>query len=105
LTLNGAINGAPFSLDTQAQPLTTAKRSELHIKLDHLPIHSFSAPFVPELRATLTTDLKLTAMMGESITIAQSGSFRVDDFNWNQADLDVSQQLLTWDGSADVVLR
>ena len=105
LTLNGAINGAPFSLDTQAQPLTTAKRSELHIKLDHLPIHSFSAPFVPELRATLTTDLKLTAMMGESITIAQSGSFRVDDFSWNQADLDVSQQLLTWDGSADVVLR
>ncbi|BBB27847.1 DUF748 domain-containing protein [Amphritea japonica] len=105
LSLNGAINGAPFSLDTKAQPLTAAKRSELHIKLDQLPIHSFSAPFVPELRATLTTDLKLTAMMGESITIAQSGSFRVDNFSWNQTDLDVSQQLLTWKGTTDVVLR
>jgi hypothetical protein len=105
LTLSGAINGAPFSLDTQAQPLTEAKRSELHIKLDHLPIHSFTAPFVPELRATLTTDLKLTAMMGEEITITQGGEFRVDDFSWKQSGLNVGQQSLTWKGKTDVVLR
>ncbi|WP_290703357.1 DUF748 domain-containing protein [Amphritea sp.] len=105
LTLNGAINGAPFSLDTQAQPLTEAKRSELHIKLDHLPIHSFTAPFVPELRATLTTDLKFTAMMGEKITITQGGEFRIDDFSWKQSDLNVGQQSLTWKGKTDVTLR
>ncbi len=79
-------------MDTQTQPLTEAKHSELHIKLDHLPIHSFTAPFLPELRATLTTDLKLTAVMGETMTIAQSGGLRVDDLSWIQNDLDVARR-------------
>lgn len=105
LSLNGAINGAPYRLDTQTQPLTEAKRSEVQIKLDHLPIHSFTAPFLPGLRATLTTDLKLTAEMGDAMRIVQSGGLRVDDFSWTQRDLEVAQQSVIWDGNTDVTLR
>ncbi|WP_299197485.1 DUF748 domain-containing protein [uncultured Amphritea sp.] len=101
LSLAGAINGAGFNLNTQGQPLPETKRSELHLKLDHLPLHPFTAPFVPELQATLTTDLQLTIIAGEQISITQHGSVQVDDFNWQQTGLDLSQQQLNWNGQTE----
>ena len=98
LSLAGAINGAGFNLSTQGQPLPDTKRSELHLTLDHLPLHPFTAPFIPGLQATLTTDLQLTIIAGDKISITQSGSVQVDDFNWQQAGLSLSQQQLIWNG-------
>ncbi|UTW05555.1 DUF748 domain-containing protein (plasmid) [Amphritea atlantica] len=101
LALQGAINGAGFSLSTQGQPLPDTKRSELHLKLDKLPLHSFTAPFVPELQATVSTDLMLTIVAGDEISITQSGSVQLDDFNWQQTGFGLSQRLLTWDGKTE----
>ncbi|WP_428036747.1 DUF748 domain-containing protein [Amphritea sp.] len=101
LSIQGAINGAGFTLSTEAQPLPQIKRSELHLKLDHLPLHSFTAPFVPELQATLTTDLQLAIVAGDQISITQRGTVQVDDFNWQQTGLDLSQQQLSWNGQTE----
>ncbi|WP_296061209.1 DUF748 domain-containing protein [uncultured Amphritea sp.] len=101
LSLQGAINGAGFNLSTQGQPLPDTKRSELHLKLDRLPLHSFTAPFVPELQATLSADLVLTIIAGDQISVTQSGTVQLDDFNWQQTGLGLSQRLLTWDGKTE----
>lgn len=98
LSIQGAINGAGFNLATQGQPLPATKRSELHLKLDRLPLHSFTAPFVPELQAILTTDLTLAVVAGEQISITQSGNVQLDDFSWKQTGLDLDQQTLIWNG-------
>ncbi|RTE64454.1 DUF748 domain-containing protein [Amphritea opalescens] len=98
LSIQGAINDAGFDLNTEGQPLPKTKRSELHLKLERLPLHPFTAPFVPELQATLSTDLKLTIVAGEQISIIQSGDIQLDDFAWEQEGLAVSQRSLTWKG-------
>ncbi|MBU2967124.1 DUF748 domain-containing protein [Amphritea sp. 2_MG-2023] len=98
LSIQGAINGAGFNLNTEGQPLPQTKRSELHLKLEQLPLHPFTAPFVPELQATLSTDLTLTIVAGEQISISQSGDIQLDDFAWKQEGLAVSQRSLTWKG-------
>lgn len=104
LSIQGAINDAVFNLDTEGQPLPQTKRSELHLKLERLPVHSFTAPFVPQLQATLSTDLTLTIVAGEQISIIQRGDIQLDNFAWEQENLAVSQRSLTWKGSTDFTM-
>ena len=102
--LKGAINGADFDLDTRSQPLPDTKRSELTIKLDKLPVHSLSGPFVPGLEAVVSVDLTLQAEAGEQISLQQKGSIRVDNFRFRDNSLAVSQRRLFWQGDIGVEL-
>lgn len=103
ISLHGAINGGRFDLDTQAKPLPDTKRSELTIKLERLPLHSFTKPFLPGLKATLSTDLVISAeMTGENAKITQQGTLRLDDLAWQDDALALKQQSLSWQGDVAV---
>lgn len=102
--LKGAINGADFDLDTRSQPLPDTKRSELTIKLDKLPVHSVTGPFVPGLEAVVSVDLTLQAEAGEQISLQQKGSIRVENFRFRDKDLSVSQRRLLWQGDVSAEL-
>ncbi|MDO6565023.1 DUF748 domain-containing protein [Amphritea sp. 1_MG-2023] len=104
LAIQGAINGAGFSLDTEAQPLPKTKRSELHLKLSRLPVHSFTAPFLPELQATLSTDLVLTIVADDNISIIQNGEIQLDDVAWVTNEMSASQRSLTWKGKTNFAM-
>lgn len=98
IMLEGSVNGGDFELDTHSQPLPQTKRSELTIKLKQLPLHSFTAPFVPGLEALVSVDLTLEAEAGEQISLTQKGSIRVEKFRYKQQDLTLGQQRLIWNG-------
>jgi len=99
VSLKGAINGAHFDLDSQAQPLPDTKRSELKLKLDRLPVHSITGPFVPQLKATLSTDLTITAeLTGDNATVTQKGLVSIDGAQWQDSALSLQQKNLTWQG-------
>ncbi|MCV6612644.1 MAG: DUF748 domain-containing protein [Amphritea sp.] len=102
--LKGAINGADFDLDTRSQPLPDTKRSELTIKLDKLPLHSVTGPFVPGLEAVVSVDLTLQAEAGEQISLQQKGSIRVESFRFRDKDFSVSQRRLLWQGDVSAEL-
>jgi len=103
ISLHGAINGGRFDLDTQAKPLPDTKRSELTIKLERLPLHSFTKPFLPGLKATLSTDLVISAeMTGDNAKITQQGSLQLDDLAWQDEALALKQQSLSWQGDVAV---
>lgn len=105
LDLSGRLNGAPFALDSTSMPLPERKRGELGLKIDHLPLQSLLAGVVPELNATLTTDLTLSASLeGDRITLRPKGMVRVTDASWKNDDLDLATDAVGWQGDAEIVL-
>ncbi|MGB0205452.1 MAG: DUF748 domain-containing protein [Neptuniibacter sp.] len=107
INLDGALNGAPVVLSSSSKPLPTEKSSELSIKLNNFPIHSVTALFLPELKASVDLDLKINAksdLESKATQIQQSGAIRVRDLKFSQDDLDVTQKALSWNGSVAVAL-
>ncbi|MBS99226.1 MAG: hypothetical protein CMI01_11175 [Oceanospirillaceae bacterium] len=105
LSLSGRINGAPFSLDTRSVPLAENKRGDIAIQIEQLPVQSLASAFVPELEATLTTDLQVNlALKGNSLRVAPRGRIQVDRFRYDStSDIQVGQ--LVWQGDADLALE
>ena len=84
--LQGAINGGRFDLDTQAKPLPETKSSELTIKLDALPLHSFTQTLLPGFKATLSTELVISAQMsGETGSITPRGYVQIEALAWKSS--------------------
>ncbi|MEH6575616.1 MAG: DUF748 domain-containing protein [Amphritea sp.] len=106
LKLQGAINGGRFDLDTQAKPLPETKSSELTIKLDALPLHSFTQTFLPGFKATLSTELVISAQMsGETGSIIPRGSIQIADLAWNDGTLQLGQENIRWEGEVDIAIH
>ena len=105
LKLNGSVNGAVFDLDSTGKPLPDTKTSDLTLQITGLPVHSISAPFLPGLRATLSTDLKLSVTMGERISLKQQGGLSIDDFSWQDDGQSLALSSFNWRGNSGVKLH
>jgi outer membrane protein OmpA-like peptidoglycan-associated protein len=108
INLDGALNGAPVVLSSSSKPLPTEKSSELSIKLNNFPVHSVTALFLPELKASVDLDLKINAksdLESKATQIQQSGAIRVRDLQFSKGDLEVIQKALSWNGSVTVALK
>ncbi|MDF2182617.1 DUF748 domain-containing protein [Neptuniibacter sp. CAU 1671] len=106
LKLEGALNGAPINLQSEALPLPEQKSTRLKIKLQDFPVHSLTAPWVPGLRARVDLDLAIDAssnLAQQSFTVQQQGSIRIRNLSFSQESLALSQQALDWSGNASVV--
>lgn len=107
INLDGALNGAPVVLLSSSKPLPTEKSSELSIKLNNFPVHSVTALFLPELKASVDLDLQINAksdLESKATQVQQSGTIRVRDLKYRQDDLYVVQKSLSWNGSVALAL-
>ncbi len=107
IDLDGVLNGAPLLLASSSKPLPTEKSSELTIKLNNFPVHSVTALFLPELKASVDLDLKISAtsdLESKATQVQQSGAIRVRDLQFKQDDLALNQKSLSWQGSVAVAL-
>ena len=105
LKLNGSVNGAVFDLDSTGKPLPDTKTSDLTLQITGLPVHSLSAPFLPGLRASLSTDLKLSVTMGERISLRQQGIVSVENFSWQDNGQSLALSSFNWRGNSEVTLH
>lgn len=108
LDLDGVINGAPLLLTSSSKPLPNEKSSDLQIKLDNFPVHSVTALFMPELRAMVDLDLKISAssdLNTKATQLKQSGSIRVRGLKLQQDTVDLNQKSLSWHGTVDLSLQ
>ncbi len=104
--LEGALNGAPISLQSEALPLPEQKSTRLNIQLKDFPVHSLTSPWVPGLRARVDLDLAIDAssnLAQQSFTVQQKGSIKVRNLSFKQDALTLTQQALGWDGNTSVI--
>ncbi|MDO6594533.1 DUF748 domain-containing protein [Neptuniibacter sp. 1_MG-2023] len=107
IDLDGKLNNAPITLSSSSLPLPEEKSSELKVKLENFPLHSVTGVFLPTLRAHIDLDLNIKAQsnIGSHLTnVVQNGSIRVRNLAFEQDDLKINEQSLTWSGSVNLAL-
>ncbi|MBR9885350.1 MAG: DUF748 domain-containing protein [Oceanospirillales bacterium] len=106
LSFNGRINGAPFSLDSTSVPLPQQKHGELQLRIEQLPLKPILGELVPQLDATISTDLSLSAQLdGERISLLPKGSITVDGLSWRDEAQSVAANRIDWQGDASIGLE
>lgn len=108
LQLDGALNGAPLSLQSSATPLPQEKHSTIDIKLSDFPVHSVTAIFLPELRAHVDLDLELEVSNHQTTqltSVDQTGRIELRDIKFRQDKMAVMQQAFQWQGELKLNLK
>lgn len=106
LQLKGTLNGSSFDIESEATPLPAQKVSTLSLKLDQFPLESVAAPWVPQLKGTLTTNLFVKVDLADlSGRIEHTGDIKVTGFRWQDEGLSAKDQVLTWAGKGVVDLK
>ncbi|GGC09452.1 hypothetical protein GCM10011352_39800 [Marinobacterium zhoushanense] len=105
LSLSGRINGAPFALDSTSVPLPAQKHGKLKLSIDQLQLKPILGDLVPQLDATLSTDLSLSAQLdGPRISLLPEGSISIGGLLWRDAELNFSSERIEWQGAATIGL-
>ena len=106
ISLHGALNDSPLSLDTRGTPLASLPRLELELKLQQLDIAPLAAPWVEGLAGSLSTDLILQLeQLDNGFRLSQSGNLTLDSFGYQSASLAASSAQISWQGSAEQLLE
>ncbi|MCV6590854.1 MAG: DUF748 domain-containing protein [Marinobacterium sp.] len=98
-SLDGALDGAAVQLDSQLRPLTANPDLELQLTLKQLPLDAVMALIGQPLKATLSSDLKLTASL-KPLHVRSQGSLALGQVHWD-AQQQTTLQQLRWQGKAD----
>jgi hypothetical protein len=104
LMLDGALNGAAFSLDGELPALAEGYGYAGAVKLSGLETGAFSGlvqPQIRELSGRLTLDfrLKVSYAEGKPLQLEQAGIVRLDGLQLGQQDYRLGYERLQWDGT------
>ena len=104
VSIQGALNGSPFVLNSAATPLPQSKKASIHLDLDRVAVESLARFWAPELRAQLSTKLDITLSFdGEKGTLSHQGDIQIDQFNWQGDALNLNAPELTWTGNGALI--
>lgn len=103
LQLTGSFNNAPFHIQSNTKPLVEEKTSQLKIQINHFPIQSVTAAFIPQLHATIDANLIINLSFNskkQQIKLTQKGKITAHNLNWQDSALAIKQTKLSWQGEA-----
>ncbi len=103
--LHGSLNNSEFELDSQGTPLAENATGELAVKISGLALAPLLSPWLPELKGTLSSDLKFAVQQhNDGLRLTQTGSLKLRESEFQQSELTVNAGSIDWDGSNNVVL-
>ncbi|MCW8886448.1 MAG: DUF748 domain-containing protein [Motiliproteus sp.] len=97
--ISGQLNKSPFSIDSQGTPLAKSAGGELSLNIEKLDLHSLLRAWIPELKGSLSSNLKLTVAQSESgLSLSQSGTLEVAAAQLKQTELQLDSNRIHWQG-------